>query len=104
MKDGAFKKGQGAGGAPAHILGESHRGEEEDEERGEEIDELHLVGVLVFWRLVWSVEVLLALGMGRFCFKIEVNTSNLIERRIFFLNLKLCVLSVCVQRVPKIVK
>jgi hypothetical protein len=48
MKDGAFKKGQGAGGAPAHILGESHRGEEWDEERGEEIDELHLVGVLVF--------------------------------------------------------
>jgi hypothetical protein len=60
--------------------------------------------LLVFWCLVWSVEVFVALGMGKFCFKIEVNTSNLIERRIFFLNLKLCVLSVCVQRVPKIVK
>jgi hypothetical protein len=48
--------------------------------------------------------VFVALGMGRFCFKIEVNTSNLVERRIFFLTLKLCVLSVCVQRIQKIVK
>jgi hypothetical protein len=31
------------------ILGESYPGEEEGEESGEEIDELHLVGVLVFW-------------------------------------------------------
>jgi hypothetical protein len=71
-KDAALEKCKGAGVGPVLILGESYRDEEEDEESGEEIDELHLVGVLV-----WIVEVFVAWEMGRFCFNVEVNTSDL---------------------------
>jgi hypothetical protein len=65
---------KGAGVGPVLILRESHRDEEEDEESGVEIDELHLVGVLV-----WGIEVFITFGMGRFCSKFEVSTSDLVE-------------------------
>jgi hypothetical protein len=70
-KDTALERCKDARLGPVLKLGESHRGEEEEEESDEEIDELHLVGVLV-----WSVEMFVALGLGMFCFKIEVNTSD----------------------------